>query len=227
MVFKKAINLSVCLSVGLCLLSNGRESVSLPRARVPAYPRARVRVRVWSLECVKKSCACARSLFSKTNVFWKGLLVFLCLPVFVCPSIYQDDVLFEFPPVAFLACLEAFRMRKRMKRGEKGRHVMNEDDSKKENERDLTTTRTRRTRKQADRRPPASLPLGDGEAGKEGSKEGKGSNVCNISTANTHTPNKEKSKHENSEGKRKKRRARRRSSLCAIRDRKHTGEEED
>jgi hypothetical protein len=61
-------------------------------------------------------------------------------------------------------------------------------------------------------------------ASKEGRKEGKGSNVCNNSTANTHTPNKEKSKYENREGKRKRRT--RRSSLYTIRDRKHTGEED-
>ena len=41
--------------------------------------------------------------------------------------------------------------------------------------------------------------------GGQGRKEGKGSNVCNNSTANTHTPNKEKSKYENREEDRRRR----------------------
>lgn len=76
---------------------------------------------------------------------------------------------------------------------------MNENDNKKgerarEGKARLTTTKTR-TRKQADRWPPSPW-----EMERRARKEGKGSNVCNNSTAKkTHTPNKEKSKYENRE----------------------------
>jgi len=197
---------SICLPVGLFLLSNGRESVSLPRAhglvsgavsrvslwgvfksyqsvclsvcfscrmvetvchcRVPACPCACA-----CLECVMKSCACARSPRAKRLFF--GRASFFCLPVFVCASIYQDDVLLRVPPRRLFCMLEGIYNEKEKENRRKRRHLMNEDDKKEKKHKRRRESKTRLQQEQELKsRLAAGLPPLGRWGGGQGRKEG-------------------------------------------------------